>query len=359
MKPQKTIRVCFILDHKLNDYRLPLFKSLTEIGYDITLFHSGEINEKFDINKQRFMKRIPLGPLEYRIYPKLNSYDIVVNMQNLRIINLWYITLLPFRKYKLIHWGIGISSSKGLSNKKTVLSVMRNWLTNFADSVILYSEFPLTLYSKENRAKTFIAHNTIENDFKINTSTNQKDYFLFIGSLNKRKGLMQLIISFSNYLKHDQKLCINKLVIVGDGPMLSKLKELVYSLGIESNVDFCGKVADTERKIEIFKSAVATISPLQAGLSVLESFSYGVPFICFNNAISGGEHLNIIDGYNGFLVKTSNELLEKMIQFNINLDEARTLGNNAYKYYYSSRTMCHMVREFKKAFDYVHKINVD
>lgn len=348
------IKVAFILDHKLMHYRLPLFNGLVKMGYEITVFHTGKqfSNSSFkdyQIQSKKFLKT------EYRKLPSLNDFDIVVAMQNLRILNLWEQTLNPFKKYKLIHWGIGVSSAKGLSGQENLTSKLRNLIATYSDAIILYSDFPKNLFSAKNYKKLFVAHNTIENTLNLDLSIEAKDSFLFIGSLNKRKGLDVLIDSFSEYLQKHEPTNIKKLVIIGDGELESELVNRVRDLNITKSVLFAGNVQDQTEKIEYFKNAVASISPFQAGLSVLESFSFGLPFITYENAISGGEHLNIIDDENGYLINSKEELIESMRNLDGNPHLAKKLGHNAFNYYHSKRKMQDMVNVFDDAFKFVIK----
>ena len=344
--------LCFILDHNLKDYRVPLFKKIMEYGYDVTIYHPGPINEKFIKRRQILCKINRFGFFEYRNYKKLRGYDIVIIMQNLRIINVWMHSLNLFRNHKLIHWGIGTSSANGLILKKNIISRLRNFLSCYSDAIVLYSEFPINLFSKLNQKKIFVAHNTIENNLKNNAALHCKDSFIFIGTLNKRKGFDELLISFSKYLKTASVLKINKLLIIGEGPFKEQIKIKAKELKLENNIIFCGKITDLKKKAEYFNRAIVTISPLQAGLSVLESFSFGVPFITFNNAISGGEHLNIQNHKTGFLVNSVQEITERMLFLNSNPKEAKKMGQAAYDHYHNHREIEDMALKFIDAFNF-------
>src|SRR5690606_30059949 len=161
-----------------------------------------------------------------------------------------------------------------------------------------------------NRKKIFIANNTVYNPNPQNLSHLCKTGFLFVGTLNKRKGLDILLESFKQYLDNNKKVTIKYLYIIGKGEMYAWIRDFIRNNNLDENVILLGEINDLELKKRYFGKSIVNISPNQAGLSVLESFSFGVPFITMQNAISGGEHLNIIHGYNGYFFNKKNELLE-------------------------------------------------
>lgn len=130
--------------------------------------------------------------------------------------------------------------------------------------------------------------------------------------------------------------------------MRGELEVLAADLNISGAVRFEGAVTDAERKKAFFESAAVTVSPLQAGLSVAESFSFGVPYITHRNPISGGEYLSIKDGENGFLFETEDDLLAVLQWVGGNAEERVRLGNNAYNFYYQNLQMSQYAERFDK-----------
>lgn len=342
--------ITFFLDHKLMNYRLDFFEQLSYLGYSITVVHPGPIIENIKLFHQLLSDVIDLpGGIQYRIKRKSSSPNIIVHMQNIRILNLWFLTLNPFTKYKVIHWGIGVSSSKGLSLKQTPISRLRGFLSRFASAVVLYSDYAIPLFPKAVHKKIFIANNTVYNPRIADFSLEVKSSFLFIGSLNARKGLDDLLIAFADLVKNTNNMSV-QLDIIGEGPEKKNLIALSNKLGINDRTNFLGQISSSEEKEHCFKRAFACISPKQAGLSVLESFSYGVPFIAYKDAISGGEHLNIQNNVNGYLINDRIELASTLKTMVENKQLSATLGTNAFKYYKSKRQMKHMVEVFDLAF---------
>lgn len=349
------MKIAFVLDHVLMHYRLPFFNKLEERGYNITIFHSGELINRQDCKFQQIkvVKKNIFKIFDYREVGSLNNYDVVICMQNIRLLNLWFLTFNFFRKNKLIHWGIGTSSSKGLKSQSKFIKMVRNLFISRADAVVYYSSYPLKSLNKRFHKKSFVALNTIYNENSTDLSSYEKDSFLFIGSLNRRKGLMTLLKYFKLYLEQHNPKFINKLIIIGEGEEYEPIKSYISENALMNNVEVVGRLVDFSQKLVYFERAVASISLNQAGLAVLESFSFGVPFVSLKDAISGGEHLNIENCKNGFLLEYEKDLPSILSWFNDNKQKASELGNNAFDYYANYANMELMVDSFDKAIKYV------
>lgn len=345
---EKKKKVAFILDHKLMDYRVPFFQQLAQHGYDLSIFHTGKEIPIQGI-KQIQSESIHLAGFEFRKGINLQDFEIVVMMQNVRILNFWIYSLNPLRSFQFVSWGIGVTASSGLQTKKNVLSRVRNLLAYFADEIIFYSEYPKKFYSKRNQAKAAVSNNTIYNPQAQDLSKYDKNSFIFIGSLNKRKGLLELLQNFHKYISTNPQN-IRQLIVIGEGPEKQNLEDYIRENQLEDSVILKGKVNDFEVKRELLRSSIASISLNQAGLSVLECFSFGVPFIANRLAISGGEHLNIEDGKRGFLLEQASDLYGKLIWMDRHITEMKQMGENAYQYYLEERTMDKMVETFHRAF---------
>ena len=342
------LKIAFILDHGLMHYRLPFFTKLSLKGYDITIFHSGKIVVNHNINFRQIYtpEKSILKVLNYKTIENLDNYDIVVCMQNIRLINLWWLTFNPYRKNKIIQWGIGSSSAKGLGSQSKTIKIIRNLLVSKADAVVYYSNYPLLNTNIRHINKAFVALNTIDNPISTDLSGSKKDSFLFIGSLNKRKGLMSILSAFNDYLKNHNPENIKNLIIIGEGEEGISVKKFVKDNNLEGNIYLIGKLDNFESKLPYFEKSIASISMRQAGLSVLESFSFGLPFVTLKNAISGGEHLNITNEENGFLLDSEDDLQNLLKWFDLNEENARILGKNAFDFYTESANMNNMVEVF-------------
>lgn len=101
------------------------------------------------------------------------------------------------------------------------------------------------------------------------------------------------------------------------------------------------------------KGKIVCISPDQAGLSVLKSFGYGVPFVTHRDAITGGERLNIENGVNGVLFDSFDEITEIIKDCAERPECYMEMGKSAKKYYDENRTVRQMVNGFLEAIEFV------
>lgn len=353
MKKKVLIGYNFILH-----YRVPLFNLLAE-KYDITVLHSGiSIHKTSDLYKEII---VPVYKLRKFCYQpglikelKNNKYDVVILLFDVA----WITTILSFyfkkKSQRLILWGAWITNNK-IANK------LRLYFSKQVDANIFYTyksaqDFLKLGIKKEN---IFVANNTFDVGITFDSSlSNIKDRLIFVGSLDKRKQNDILIRAFSNILSSiDNQI---NLHIIGSGIEFDSLVKLVIELNITDRVIFKGKIEDQNILANEYKNAIASISFGQAGLSVLQSLGFGVPFITKENAISGGEIFNLKNNHNGILCKDDiSDLESKLLFLCTNIDLARKLGANGFKYYQKYCTMNNMKNGFIDAIENTHLAEID
>ena len=114
-----------------------------------------------------------------------------------------------------------------------------------------------------------------------------------------------------------------------------------------------GAIYDDHEKANYFARAYACISPLQAGLSVLESMGYGVPFVTVKDAITGGESFNIHNNVDGVVMNSVEELSTVVADIFNNKRKYIEYGKNAKSFYDNNRTPQHMAAGLWRAIQYV------
>ena len=123
-----------------------------------------------------------------------------------------------------------------------------------------------------------------------------------------------------------------KLLIIGDGPELSKLKTLTSKLNLNDKIKFLGSL-NHETTLSYIKSADIFVLPsLYEGMShlMLEAMMYKT--IVVGSNIPGNVNL-IKDKENGFIYNSDNQqqLIETLLYIYLNKQKIKKLEDAAYK----------------------------
>ncbi len=153
-----------------------------------------------------------------------------------------------------------------------------------------------------------------------------KKIVLFVGALEKRKGVEFLIRSFPMV---KEKIPATKLVIVGNGSERTYLQNLASTLGIEDDVSFVGRINDDELDFIYERSNVFVLPSMYEsfGLVLLEAMSHRKPVV--TTRIMGVTEL-VTAGFNGLLVEPRNaqQLAEAIVKVLSEESYAIQLGKN-------------------------------
>ena len=143
-----------------------------------------------------------------------------------------------------------------------------------------------------------------------------------------------------------------RLVFVGDGVEKEKIMALAKGQECCDRIEFYPGETDQEVLRSYYDRAICSVSFGQAGLSVLQSFGYGVPFVTRRDAISGGEIENIVEGFNGVLCDSNQSSLESVLT-NLCADQVYSgeLGRNALSYYENKASVEVMLAGFISAIE--------
>lgn len=176
--------------------------------------------------------------------------------------------------------------------------------------------------------KVDVLHNFA--DIKEQPSDHAGDYFLFVGRLEKGKGLDTLLSSYSLYQKkYYQKVL--PLHIVGDGSAKPALQKLAERLGLGKHVKWFGYL-DGPDLVYQYRKCRALINPSKFhetfGLTNLEAMTHGRPVICSN---SGAFAEVVRDGLDGYVLpdRAPEAFAERMSK--LCPKTARQLGKNGFE----------------------------
>ena len=192
--------------------------------------------------------------------------------------------------------------------------ILKYLFYNFADGIITNSKgsgksLQLFVFNKKKIK-------TIYNPYikKINKKKfKKKNFIITVGRLRKQKDQKTLIEAFQIFSKTNRRY---KLLIIGNGILDKKLKQLTRNLQIDSRVIFKGWIKDTSKYLK--HSKIFVLSSIYEGLGnvLIDAINYDVP--CVSTNCPSGPSEILLNGKGGHLVKSkSPRLLAKKIKYSL------------------------------------------
>ena len=228
----------------------------------------------------------------------------------------------------------------------------------FADQIIAVSEHigKLTLRALNLDHKNYhVIYNGVDTnlfyDWKVNR--NQEE-ILYVGSVSRRKGILELFQAYSLVLKEKPD---TKLTLVGSLPDGEQKTTLISNLlsflpaDNHENVKFLGRIP-LESLPEYYNRATIAVFPSLAeafGLTCAEAMACGTPIIMTNRA-SGPELIE--NGKSGLLVDVKNiiDFSKKIIYLLDNPEICADLGKNAINKVFSTFDLDSIVKLNEKIY---------
>lgn len=328
-----------LINRIFTDYRKPIYDILSQI-YNFKMLHSTNrsgikqviTSYSVQIKSLNFSKD---GTGCYLFVSKslnLLKPKVVIHEFAIGILSM-YATYLRCRlkNIKFILYSHGYNRKQGFFPLNSWRDKLRLYFLNQADAVIVYGQYDKSLLGQYiNNDKIFVAQNTLdtrnllrichslENEgkekLKKRIGFNHKFNIVFIGRLIQDKR-PEIVIDALGILVDYFKMDV-ALHYVGNGDMISQLKEKVKNSGLNDNVIFHGAIHNETITGEILYSADMMVMPGYLGLSVNHAFCFNCPVMSFEQQENGLFHSPeveyVIDGETGFLLKnhTSNSIAE-------------------------------------------------
>lgn len=321
---------------------LMLKKSLEEMGNEVYIVTANLQNFKYIYNKKDKIIKIPGVPI--------GIYDArLTSIYNINAIN-------QIKKWKLdiIHsqTEFGIGTFARIVSKQLNIPLVHTYHTMYEDYIYYITkghfdkpskklvEYLTKFYCDTTVTELIVPSRKIYNifinkydvnkkiniigtgmdidRFSINIDKNEvdklkkkykiKDSDFVIGSVSrlaKEKSVDKIINSFS---KIKSKISNAKLLLVGDGPLSSELKELAHNTNYSNDIIFTRKVETSKvqyyyQLMDIFTTFSVTETQ---GLTVLEAMASSLPVL----VIKDDSFIDyVLDGENGYLFLDTNEYI--------------------------------------------------
>lgn len=203
--------------------------------------------------------------------------DVVIFEMNPRIVSNW--PLLLIRKFlgrRNVLWGHAWPRRGRLSRT----SQARHLLWLLGDVVVVYTETQAKEVAEAAPHRRVIAApNALYSKDVMNAESDcaKLKNIIYVGRLVRAKKPGLLIDAFVRAAKGLPP--DSQLLLVGDGPLASDLKREAALTDLAERIIFKGHVADLNQLRELYGQSLVSVSPGYVGLSITQSFAFGVPML--------------------------------------------------------------------------------
>lgn len=198
--------------------------------------------------------------VEYVVLPKICSnplihvlFSIIYSVRFVMKLDADYILAYHYTPYFFIAYFASLFSGKPYILGQTGSDVQRfvekpvlgKFLTHIIKKAYSFNvpgNNTLGFWQNKGIRNVRVLHSTIDTDHFVPRDSDKTFDFLFLGRLERYKGVHFIIEAFANILNDFPEAMLS---IVGDGPFEEEFKSLVKELGISNNVIFHGFQRDT------------------------------------------------------------------------------------------------------------------
>ena len=316
-----------IIQTAVPDYRKGFFKALRDnLGYNFELYSGSHYFEKSiqsdatiphkkTKNTYLFNARFLI---QFQVIKLIASDNLLVLELNPRIISNWI--LLIGRKIlgkQTILWG----HAWPRQGKNASTDSLRHLMRKLARAIVVYTnKQQLELQEKMPGKIILAAPNALLNTSQMGAIAGNPKHLIYVGRLSESKKALFLAKAFSKALNDLPKDI--QLFIVGDGEEKKVLESFIIENNLSHRIHLLGHINDIARLRELYSNSYFSVSPGYVGLSVTQSFGFGVPMIVSRDENHSPEIEAVLDGVNALFFDTNSELSfrESLINVYSNID---------------------------------------
>lgn len=289
----KTERKALIVYHRMPHYRRGVFARLDEhAGIAITHFSDASRAEwegikmlpveAVRLHEQAKMFHIGRASWQRQVIPATlrRDYDVVIFLGDASIISTWIAAFVArLRGKRVAFWTIGWHRpEKGLKR------LLRLSFYRLANDLLLYGHIAYELgvdagYPAERMKVIYNSVRDLPESEDQNGTMNDaaRPEIPTIGAvirLNPTKQLEMLIQAASHLRRQGKEVVVR---IAGEGPARAQLRRLAEDLQVE--IDLPGAIYEETELADFYREIDLTVVPTAAGLTTIQSMSYGTPVI--------------------------------------------------------------------------------
>ncbi|TFB23982.1 N-acetyl-alpha-D-glucosaminyl L-malate synthase BshA [Filobacillus milosensis] len=183
---------------------------------------------------------------------------------------------------------------------------------------------------------------------KLGISSNEK-VLIHISNFRQVKRVEDVVRVFEQTFKRVE----SKLLLVGDGPEHSKVRNLVNELNLDEQVIFLGRQDNVHDLLKISDLKLLLSEKESFGLVLLEAMISGVP--CIGTNIGGIPEV-IEDGQNGYICEVGNinGISDKAVKLLTDDNLWQKFSSHAKQYAENNFSSDRIVRKYEEIYDQLH-----
>lgn len=314
-----------IIQTVIPDYRSNLFAFLrTELGRFFELLGGKDYFEKSVKSdpKKGFYKQIKNVYLfnrkllfQFGFWKIILQKNVLVLEMNPRIISNWIILFIrKILHRKTVLWG----HAWPRSGQKSKTDVIRGFMRSLSDEIIVYTATQSKeLKEKMPKSKISFAANSVyfKSEMHVNLNRDSIRNIIYVGRLTPKKKSLFLVQTFHNVMHKLPKG--TQLNIVGDGEEREVIFEYIKTHNLESKIKLHGHIGNYEALKILYSETLFSVSPGYVGLSITQSFSFGVPILISRNEPHSPEIEAAIEEENSkfFVTDNTESLSNEIVKF--------------------------------------------
>ena len=270
------------------DYRNLFFERLKDVLKDKFELYAGNesfeksIKTKSDIHKELknhfLLNRKFL--FQTKIWHLLFNNDIIVLELNPRILSNWiFLIIRKITSKQTVLWG----HAWPRNGKDSKSDNLRNFMRKLGSKIIVYThqqqqELKEKMPDKDILAAPNALFKSSNMVYKSDISAND---LIYVGRLVASKKVFFMVKAFHHAL--DSIPNNVKLIIVGEGEEKKKIQQYIKQNSLENRVQVLGHIHNYDTLKKLYHHSIFSVSPGYAGLSITQSFGFGVPMLISKN----------------------------------------------------------------------------
>ena len=269
---------------------------------------------------------------------KLFNWCNVFYMPNISLKGVWLLCINPFKKWVISHNDFHFVARKNLKSR------LKRLIIKFASNNIAVSKS----VANHIQTKSAVIYNCYDDEiFKIYDDEERVYDFVFVGRLVSQKGC-EMLIKACTSLKQSYTLSI-----IGDGPELPRLKEMIKKPGNDNQIHFLGFLQNEELARTLNRHRIMIIPSMDRegfGIVALEGLACGCKVI----AADAGGLTEAVNRFGKTFEMGSTRELAVLLEDGL-LDKSGLPNSSELSEYLHQHTRTAVAGKYLSVFNQIHK----